>query len=245
MLRLLVWSLIFLDQVSTEKTVSLWLRSLCAQMFDCKFMLGKRLKPEESDRDRERQKERVDFLLLLNNKVWQLGGYSQSPGSLKPCWENSHSFSNITPVHCVLFPQLFHKTEWVPKKLQQSAYILQNFLFQTWNFSSSHCIVQFLQWMSCYSDLSVIFSHLNPAVTKLIMAISLTLIWIYKSLLDDLQKCLFFSVVFIWFGEGKDAFLLCPHHFRSLNKMTARKLSSGPTFVSKPIFSFIHFYLRA
>lgn len=123
MLRLLVWSLIFLDQVSTEKTVSLWLRSLCAQMFDCKFMLGKRLKPEESDRDRERQKERVDFLLLLNNKVWQLGGYSQSPGSLKPCWKNSHSFSNITPVHCVLFPPLFHKTEWVPKKFNsQSIY---------------------------------------------------------------------------------------------------------------------------
>lgn len=92
MLRILVWSLIFLDQVSTEKTVSLWLRSLCAQMFDCKFMLRKRLKPEESDWDRERPKERADFPLLLNNKVWQLGGYSQSPGSLKPYWKKWPQF---------------------------------------------------------------------------------------------------------------------------------------------------------
>ena len=237
-------SLIFLDQVSTGKIVSPWFRSVYAQTSDYKCQLGKRLKPEESDRDRERQKERADFP-MLNSKVWQLGGYSWSPASLQPGWKNSHSFSNITPVHCVLFPRLFHNTKWVPKKLQQSTYIPQNFLFQIWSFSFSHCIVHFLQWMSWYVDLSVIFSHLHPAVTKLIMVISLTLIWIYKSLLDAFQTCLFFSVVFIWFGEEEDPFLLCPHQIRSLNKMTARKLSSGPTFISKPMFSFIHFYLRA
>ena len=196
----------------------------------------------ETERGRKRE---LIFHFYSITKCGSWEGTHKAQALLSPVEKNGHSSSNNTPVHCVLFPQLFHNTEWVPKKLQQSTYVLQNFLFQIWNFSPSHCIVQFLQWLSCYSGLSVIFSHLNPAVTKLIMAISPTLICIYKSLLDDLQKCLFFSVAFIWFGEGEDTFLLWPHQFRYLNKMIARKFSSGPTFVSKPIFSCIHFYLRA
>lgn len=55
-------------------------------MSDCIFeKLGLRWKPVETDRDRERQKERAGFPLFLNNKVWQLGRCSQNPTSLKPC----------------------------------------------------------------------------------------------------------------------------------------------------------------
>lgn len=179
MLRILVWSLIFLDQGHPQRKQ--WASDSGLSVHKCltaNLCLERDWNLRKWLRQRGRRELIFHFYSITKCGSWE--GVLTKLSSLKPYWKKWPQFHALSHLYTVSY-FLSYSTILIPKKLQQSTYVLQNFLFSKYETFLSYCIVQFCSIHPAGWSLCDLF-HLNPAVTKLIMAISLTLICISKSL---------------------------------------------------------------